>query len=135
MLNNVISLVAGFLLGSAVNMGLVTIGPMVIPAPEGVDVTDVESLKASAHLFEARHFLFPWLAHAMGSLVGGFVAFKLAASHHKACAISIGAFFMIGGLMMVSMMPSPTWFIVADIGLAYIPAALLGAKLASRSQA
>ena len=56
----------------------------------------------------------------------------IAASHKMICAVVVGVAFLAGGLMMVLMLPSPIWFIAADIGLAYIPAAMLGGKLAMR---
>ncbi|TGL88194.1 hypothetical protein EHQ68_10195 [Leptospira congkakensis] len=44
-------------------------GKIILP-PKGADVTTMEGLKASIHLFEPEHFLFPFLAHALGTLVG-----------------------------------------------------------------
>jgi|TARA_B110000881_G_scaffold103424_1_gene90818 hypothetical protein len=132
MVKNIFAVILGLAVGSAINMGFVALGPMVIPLPAGVDATSVESMKASAHLLEARHFIFPFIAHAAGSLVGGFIAYMIAASHKMICAVVVGVAFLAGGLMMVLMLPSPIWFIAADIGLAYIPAAMLGGKLAMR---
>ena len=51
-------------------MALVTASPLVIPPPAGVDVSDPQSLSESIHLFEPKHFVFPFLAHALGTLVG-----------------------------------------------------------------
>ena len=34
------------------------------------------------------------------------------------------------GIMMVMMLPSPMWFTLVDLGLAYIPMAYLAGKLA-----
>ncbi len=38
-LRNVLAVVLGFVAGSAVNMAIVTAGPVVIPLPEGVDLS------------------------------------------------------------------------------------------------
>ena len=65
-LKNVLAVVVGVVVGSIANMMVVMIGPEVIPTPDGVDVTNVESIKASMHLFEFRHFIFPWVAHCAG---------------------------------------------------------------------
>lgn len=127
---NVIALILGFFAGSAVNMGIITLSPMIIPPPDGVNVTDMESLKASMHLFEAKHFVFPFLAHALGTFAGAFIAAKIAASHKMKLALGIGAFFMIGGITNSFMLPSPVWFIVLDLLGAYIPVGWLGGKLA-----
>lgn len=131
-LKNVLAVIAGIVVGSIVNMGLIMISGSVIPPPEGVDVTSMESLKANMHLFEAKHFIFPFLAHALGTLAGAFVAALIAATHKMKFAIAIGAFFLLGGIMNVFMLPAPTWFVVLDVAIAYLPMGWLGGKLASR---
>ncbi len=128
-IRNILAVIAGLVIGSLVNFGLITIGPNVIPPPPGVDVMDMESLKASMHLFEPRHFIFPFLAHALGTLVGAIVASFLAASHKMKFAIGVGAFFLLGGIMSSFMIPAPTWFIALDLIGAYIPMGWLGGKL------
>ena len=72
-LRNLFSLVAGIVAGGVVNMGLITLGPSIIPPPAGVDVTNAASLAAGIHLFEPRHFVVPFLAHALGTLAGALV--------------------------------------------------------------
>jgi hypothetical protein len=51
-LRNVLALLAGLVAGSAVNMAIVSLGPSLIPPPPGVDVSSVEGLKQTIHLFE-----------------------------------------------------------------------------------
>jgi hypothetical protein len=41
-------------------MALVTLSPLLVPPPAGVDVTDPESLSRGIHLFEPRHFVISW---------------------------------------------------------------------------
>lgn len=129
-LKNILAVIAGVILGSAVNMGIIMISSSIIPPPDGVDVTSMESLKASMHLFESKHFVFPFLAHAVGTFVGALVTALIAASHKMKLALLIGVFFLIGGITNLFMLPSPTWFAVLDIAGAYIPMAWLGGKLA-----
>lgn len=130
-LRNVLAVIVGFFIGSAVNMGLITLSPHVIPPPPGVDVTDMESLKAALPLFQPQHFIFPFLAHALGTLVAAFVAAKMARTHALKLAIGISLFFMLGGLINVIMLSSPAWFAVLDLGGAYLPMGWFGYKLAS----
>jgi hypothetical protein len=134
---NLLALIAGVVIGSMVNMVLVNIGPSVVPLPAGADISTMEKLRDSMKLFAPVNFLFPFLAHALGTLSGAFVAAKLAASRSMTFAIVIGVFFLVGGAMMVSMLGGPMWFNVADLLLAYIPMAFLGGHLAGgmRSQA
>ena len=128
-LRNVLALFAGAIIGSAVNMGLIMLGPTMIPPPEGVDQTTIEGLKASMSLLEVKHFIFPWLAHALGVLVGAMVACMLGASHYHILTLLIALLFFAGGLSMVIQIPPPTWFAITDLGFAYFPMAWLGKKI------
>jgi len=131
-MRNVLAVVAGIIAGSAVNMGIVMVGPNIIPMPPGIDPSDPESIKASIHLFEAQHFIVPFLAHALGTLIGALVAYVVAEVHQLRSAYIIGAVFFLGGIWASTMIPAPTWFIVTDLVIAYIPMAWLATKIGSR---
>jgi len=126
---NILAVILGLIVGSVVNMGIIMISGSIISPPEGADVTTMEGLKASIHLFQPKHFLFPFLAHALGTLVGAIITALIAASHKMNFALTIGLFFLIGGIINTFMLPAPTWFIVIDLMLAYIPMAWLGWKM------
>ncbi len=128
-LRNVLAVVAGVVVGGAVNMALITVSGSVIPLPEGVDPADLESLKANIDRFEPRHFLMPFLAHALGTLVGAFLAARLAASRRTALALGIGVFFLLGGVANAFLLPAPGWVLAADLLLAYLPMAWIGGRL------
>jgi hypothetical protein len=132
-LRNTLAVVAGLVCGSVVNMGLIMVGVNIVPAPPGVDVTSPESLQATMHLFEPKHFLFPFLAHALGTLVGALIAALLAASRRCAMALVIGVFFLIGGTLNAWMISPPLWFTIVDLVFAYLPMAFLaGYRIAGR---
>ena len=131
-IKNILAVLTGIGVGSAVNMGIITISGSVIPPPDGVDNTTMEGLKAAMHLFEPKHFLMPFLAHALGTLAGAFLAALIAANHNMKFALGIGVFFMLGGIANVLMLPSPLWFTVLDLGAAYIPMGYVAGKLANR---
>ncbi len=126
------AVVVGFVAGSLVNMALITVSGKVIPPPAGADITTMEGLKASLHLFEARHFIFPFLAHALGTLVGAVVACSLTPGRSPTPAYIVGGLFLLGGIANTFMLPAPAWFIATDLLLAYAPAAWLGQALAKR---
>ena len=132
-LKNVLAVVVGVVVGTIADIILVTVGPYVIPPPEGVDVTNVGSIKSSMHLFEFRHFVFPFLAHALGTLVGAYLAALIAASRRVAVAMVVGGFFLIGGIANVFMIGGPFLFYVVDLVGAYIPMAWIGARLTGRT--
>lgn len=126
----ILGVIAGAFIGGLINFGIIMISGTLIALPEGVDPTSVESLKANIHLFEVKHFIMPFLAHALGTLAGAFIAAKIAGTNKMIAALIVGALFLIGGIMNVAALPAPMWFNVTDLVLAYIPMAWLGGKLA-----
>jgi|SRR5687768_5639868 len=129
-LRNFLAVVAGLIIGSVVNMGIISISGVLIPPPAGADVTTQEGLKATMHLFEPKHFIFPFLAHALGTFAGALVTAFIAVNNKIRLALIIGFFFLAGGIASVFMLPSPTWFTVLDLVVAYIPMAYLAGKIA-----
>ena len=132
LLRNILAVVAGVILGSVVNMAIVTFGPALIPLPAGVDTSTPEGLAAGIALFEPRHFVTPFLAHALGTLVGALIAYLLAANHKARFAYALGVLFLIGGIAACFMIPAPAWFMAADLLLAYLPMAWLATKTGGR---
>jgi hypothetical protein len=131
-LRNIAAGILGFVLGSVVNMALITVSSRVIPPPAGVDVSNVASMKASMHLYEAKHFLFPFLAHALGTFVGALVAFVVAGSRRATFAYTLGVLFLAGGITACFMIPAPAWFMALDLLVAYLPMAWLATQLGRR---
>jgi len=130
-IRNVLAVITGLVVGSMVNMGIIAISGSIIPPPEGADITTMDGLTASMHLFQPRHFIFPFLAHALGTLAGAILASLIAATHKMKFALTIGLFFMIGGIINIFMLPSPLWFSVLDLACAYIPMGWIGGKIVS----
>ncbi len=134
-LRNILAVIAGCLVGGVVNMGIVMIGPSLIPPPEGVDMTTMEGLKASMHLLQPKNYIMPFLAHALGTLVGAYVAARIAIFKKMELGLLVGLFTLVGGVMNILMLPeSPLWFNVLDLAGAYIPMAYIGASIAKGKQ-
>ncbi|NNK89767.1 MAG: hypothetical protein HKO89_04100 [Saprospiraceae bacterium] len=131
-LRNILAVIAGIVIGSIINSGLVNLGPSIIPPPEGADLTTIDGIKASMELFEFKNFIFPFLAHALGTLAGAFTVAKLAANNNMKFAMGIGAFYLLGGISVIMMVGGPLWFNILDLVVAYIPMGYLGGKLAAR---
>lgn len=123
-LRNLLATIAGLLLGSLLNGSIIHYSHLLIPPPPGADLTTEAGLKAAMQQMGPKHFLMPFLAHALGTLAGAMLAARLSNSLRP--ALSIGLLFMAGGAYMVSVLPSPLWFNVADLSLAYLPMAWLG---------
>jgi hypothetical protein len=128
---NILAVVGGWIIGSIVNMGLIWLGPNIIPNPEGFDSSSAEAFAATAHLLKPINYIFPFLAHALGALAGSFAAYIFAATHKMKFALGVSALFLLGGIAAVMMFNSPLWFTVVDLVGAYIPMGWLGAKLAA----
>ncbi|MFZ9091493.1 MAG: hypothetical protein ACO3FE_15555, partial [Planctomycetaceae bacterium] len=60
-------------LGCVANRSLIEKGPRILPLPEGTDPSDPDSLRESMPRFLPANFVFPFLAHAAGTLVHAFV--------------------------------------------------------------
>ena len=126
---NILAIISGLIIGSVVNMGIIMISGSVIKPPNDADVTTMEGLKASIHLFEPKHFLFPFLAHALGTFAGALIAALIAVNNKMIYALVIGIFFLMGGIINSFLLPAPKWFIFMDLMLAYIPMAWIGGKI------
>ena len=131
-LRNIAAFLLGLVVGSIVNMGLIMTGHHIIPLPAGADMSTMDSLAASIPLFGPEHFLFPFLAHALGTLAGATLAYVIAVSHRTAWALAIGGAFLVGGIVNVINLPAPPWFNAVDLLLAYLPMAWLGAQLGKK---
>ena len=134
-IRNILAVLAGLLLGSLVNGGLIGLSGHIIPPPEGYDITTDAGLKAGIHLLEPKHFIFPFLAHALGTFAGALTTALIAANRKMGLAMLIGLLFFIGGAVMVYKLQAPMWFNITDLVLAYFPMALLGARLGIRKKA
>ena len=132
LLRNALALVVGIALGGGVNMAIIIIGPALIAPPPGVDMTTAEGLKAAMRVLEPKHFLTPFLAHAVGTLVGALAGSVIAVSHRSLIAYAIGIVFLCGGIAASFMIPAPTWFKAVDLVAAYLPMAWLGLSIANR---
>jgi len=127
-LRNILAIILGVIFGSIVNGGIITAGPYLAEYPEGMNPMDPESIAAHIDEFTAIHFLIPFLAHALGTLVGAWIAFRVSATHKPKFAYAIGALFLVGGIFNAFSIPAPAWFIAIDLILAYIPMAWLVAR-------
>jgi hypothetical protein len=129
-LRNGLALLGGMMIGGALNMYLVEWGMKLIPPPAGTDPSTPEGLTKALPLMELKHFLFPFLAHALGTLVAAYFTIRFSASKKQYLAWTVGFLFMLGGLAMVMMIPFPIWSIFVDLLLCYLPMGWLGWKIA-----
>lgn len=128
-IRNILAVIVGFFGGSVVNMVLVQTGHKLFPI-EGVDLNNMNALAEVMPTLEFEYFIFPFLAHAAGTLCGALIAGLIATSHKLKISLAIGGLFLLGGITVNYMLPGPAWFATADILIAYIPMAWIGGKIA-----
>lgn len=126
-LRNILAVIVGFIIGNIVNYHLFHYGLTVFPI--GVDINDMEALAKVFPTLSLEHYIFPFLAHALGTFVGAFLVALIAVSHKMKLAMGVGIAFLIIGIIAAIIIPSPLWYKVLDVSLGYIPMAWIGGKL------
>ena len=120
------------MIGSIVIVHLIKLNGTLVSLPEGMNPSDMDSLQANMGKFKLLNYLVMFLAHSLGTLAGSIVAGAIAVSD-RAIFINIVAFlFLLCGIAMVIMLPSPLWFAFTDLTFAYILVAWLAAKFAKK---
>jgi len=132
-LRNILITLAAAVAGMLLNGLLVEYSFFFIAPPEGADLSTEDGLKASMHLMEPKHFLMPFLAHALGTFLSAFLVSRFATERPFSRAMLLGILFLSGGIYMVRILPSPMWFNITDLGLAYLPMAYLGYLVGGKS--
>ena len=61
MVRNILGVIAGLVVSAIINMGLITIGHAIVPLPPGADVSTMEKLAETIHLFGPQNFIFVFL--------------------------------------------------------------------------
>lgn len=125
-IRSILAVFAGIILGATCNMVFIQSGYHLVEMPEGFVPESMESLKKSIHKFSFIHFVFPFLAHAIGTFVGAMVVALIDRKRSHITVYLIGLLFFIGGLMMVIQLPAPFTFEFVDLVFAYFPMAWLG---------
>jgi len=129
----ILAIVVGLFIGGMVNMGIISMIPKFFPYPEGLDPNVMEDIATFMQSAPLGAFILVWLAHWGQAFVGAFVAAFLSPKYKMICALIVGAFTLVGGIMMVFMIPSPVWNVVIDLA-GYLPVAWLAAKLVGKVQ-
>ncbi len=132
LIRNIFVLVCAAIVGAICNGLLVQVGGQVVPPPAGYDFTTEEGLAAGMAFMEPKHFAFPFLAHAVGTLISALIIGRFAASRAPMLVSLVSSLFFIAGVYMVMILPSPLWFNVLDLALAYFPMGYLGYRIVIR---
>ncbi len=136
-IRNILAVFIGLVIGGLINGWIISISATLIPLPKGVDNSTLEGLQKSIHLFEPKHFVFPFLAHAIGTFLGALITLFISKSREFYLVIIVSGVFLFGGVSMVVQLNAPLWFNALDLLGAYIPmgfVAYLISKKTSKSR-
>jgi len=121
-LKNIAIVILGIIVGMIVNIGLIILGGTIFPPSENFE-------PMNAMNWDFKYFIFPFLAHSIGTLSGALIVSKLSNKSSIILPLIVGLYFLMGGIYMITILPAPMWFVLLDVILGYIPMALLGWKL------
>ena len=123
-LKNIAIVILGIIVGMIVNIGLIILGGTIFAPSENFE-------PMNAMNWDFKYFIFPFLAHSIGTLSGALIVSKLSNKSSIILPLIVGLYFLLGGIYMITILPAPMWFVLLDVILGYIPMALLGWKLAN----
>ena len=129
----VLAVLAGLAVGWIVITCIELLNAFVLfPLPPGTDFTNPEALKAAMKDMPVGAFAVVLVAWLLGTLVGAWVAAKIARSVRPAWVV--GAIFLVLTVVNLMSIPHPIWMWVGAL-LLLLPAAMLGARWGSPARA
>ena len=112
----VLATILGFIVGNAVNMGIIKLFVPVEATP-GVDPN--EAMMKVFESFTTVDYLIPLAAHVLGIIAGLLVARLICRTSNVPIYI-IGGLHFLGTILVQFMIPAPTWFHIVDLALPII---------------
>ena len=123
--NRIFSILSGVVAGAIVIGILERVSNSMHPYPENLDPIDLDAVANHISSLPMSAFITVLFAHAIGALVGGFIASKMAKVQKRSAALFVGLILLVAGVLNLVSIPHPLWFSIADV-IIYTPFALLG---------
>lgn len=133
MFKNILAVVAGLLAGMLSISAMEYIGHQIYPPPVLAADASPEMIRNIAMTMPEGALLLIALAWAIGSLVGGFVAARIAGHPGMPKAFTVGGVLMFFGIINIVIIPHPAWFIGVAL-FSFLPFSYFGAVLARKSR-
>ena len=121
-LTNIGIIILGIIIGMILNMGLIIFGGIIFTPTENIE-------PMNAINWDLKYFIFPFLAHSVGTLSGSFLVSKLSRNSNIIFPLIVGLYFLSGGIYMAIILPAPMWFVFLDLIVCYIPMSLIGWRI------
>lgn len=128
MLRKILAVPAGLFFGVLCISAIEKLGHYLFPRPEGMKADDMEALKQYVETAPLMALMFVIIGYAVGAFIAGFSSTKIARDGKKIYAVICGAIFLLQGIYMMYILPTPIWFWI--LGIAVWGLVLVGYKLA-----
>lgn len=122
--------VLGVITGIVITVIITYLGYAFYIQPPEANMSSIE-LEEFYQQLHASAFIIFLFAHAIGTVLGGFIAQAIAKARNLSPAFIVGFFIFVGSVINLFMHTFPVWFSIADL-LIIIPVALLGGRFAMR---
>lgn len=122
----ILAVLAGILAAVVIVFVIEFISSMVYPPPPGMDMSDMEAMKAHVQTLPTGAFIFVLAAWTIAAFVGGLVAGKIAKSNEVLFAWIVGGVLLIASIANLVMIPHPVWFSVTGIVLILVATFMAG---------
>ena len=129
MMRRILAVLAGLAAALVCTMLLEGIQHAIFPIAEGVDYHDAAGMQRFVDSMPAFAFVGLLIVYAVAAFVGGYLATRIAQTGKPVEAVLVGALFMIGGLINLTEIRHPTWFVILNL-ISYVPMAYLGYRTA-----
>jgi len=129
MLRSVLGVVVALLVAMLVVVMVESVGHVLYPAPQGVDLEDPAAVAMMVAELPVGALFFVALAWGIGAFIGGWVAARIAGRAPMLHAGIVSGFLAAGAITTMTMVPHPGWFWVAGLGI-FPPATLAAARAA-----
>lgn len=129
MLRVILGIVAGIIAGSVCIWGVETLNHILYPYPAGMKVNDMEAFKSYIENLPFSGKFMVIVGYALGALVAGFIATKIARNGKSTAAVICGFIFLSFTIYNMVVLPTPIWFWI--LGILVWGLVLSGYRLAS----
>lgn len=128
MIKRILAVLGGLFFGVITITIVEKLGNYLFPRTAGIKDNDMEALKQYVETAPLMALLFVILGYALGAFVAGFSSTKIAGDGKKTYAMICGIIFLLQGIYMMYILPTPIWFWI--LGIAVWGLVLAGYKLA-----
>ena len=124
----ILPVVAGLMTGWIAIFGLEAVNHLFYPPPANLDYTDKAAITDFMNSLPTEAFELLFITWMIGTFLGGLVGGWVYKPNYRNTAIIIGVIIALGSIINMTMIPHPTWLMIAA-SIGYVPAAYAGGRL------